>query len=368
MPEDMFCVGCGAKLQTEHPNSVGYTPSSALNKDVALCQRCFRLKHYNEIQDVDMSDDDFLNLISSIAHTDSLVVHLVDIFDVSGSLIPSLKRITGKNPIMLVGNKMDLLPKSTNEQRLKHWLKKEAQQLGLIVEDVFLISSRKGTGIDTLTEKIAEKRQGKDVYIVGTTNVGKSTFINKLIKETTGEQNVITTSYFPGTTLGFIEIPLDEQTALIDTPGLVNSEQMAHYVSKEDLKIITPKAEIKPRVYQLNSEQTLFLGGLCRFDFEKGNRQSFVCYFANGLPIHRTKLSKADALYNEHLGKLLSPPDDDTMKILPEMTTHTFKITEGRTDIVFFGLGWISAIEGNATVTVHIPKHVRVTLRKSLIQ
>src|SRR5699024_5506670 len=114
----------------------------------------------------------------------------------------------------------------------------------------------------------------KDVYIVGTTNVGKSTFINRLIKRTTGENDIITTSYFPGTTLGFIQIPLDDHTSLIDTPGIVNKQQMAHFMSKNDLKLITPDKELKPKIYQLHSQQTLFIGGLARLDFIKGERQS----------------------------------------------------------------------------------------------
>ena len=58
-------------------------------------------------------------------------------------------------------------------------------------------------------------------------------------------------------------------SSLYDTPGIINHHQMAHYVRNRDLKIITPKKEIKPKVFQLNSEQTLFLGGLARFDFIK---------------------------------------------------------------------------------------------------
>ena len=48
-------------------------------------------------------------------------------------------------------------------------------------------------------------------YIVGTTNVGKSTLINKLIEQSVGEKDVVTTSRFPGTTLDLIDIPLDEK-------------------------------------------------------------------------------------------------------------------------------------------------------------
>lgn len=364
--ENIYCQGCGALIQTTDPKAPGYTPESSLEKEDILCRRCFRLKHYNEIQDVSIDDDDFLKMISNIRNADALVVHVIDIFDVNGSLIKSLQRITGNNPIVLAGNKVDLLPKSTNKRKLTQWLRSSANEAGINSEEVFLISSIKGHGIEELTDNIEELRKGKDVYVVGTTNVGKSTFINRLIKQSTGYNDVITTSYFPGTTLGFIEIPLDGETALIDTPGIVNRQQIAHYVSDHDLKLITPKKEIKARVYQLNDQQTLFFGGLARLDFIKGDRQPFVCYFANELPIHRTKLENADELYSNQIGELLSPPDNETRGKLPELAHSTFRITGEKTDIVFPGLGWVS-IAGNASVAAHSPKEVAVSIRKSLL-
>lgn len=367
MLETKYCQGCGAKIQTTHPDEVGYTPKSSLQKEFVLCKRCFRLKHYNEIQDVSMTDDDYLSMVSSIRNTDGLVVHVIDIFDVKGSIIQGLQRITGDNPIILVGNKMDLLPKSTNERKLSQWLRTQAKEAGIQILDVFLISSVKGHGIEALTNGIEKYRDGKDVFIVGTTNVGKSTFINRLIKQTTGLQDVITTSYFPGTTLGFIKIPLDDKSYLIDTPGIVNKQQFAHYVSQEDLKVITPKKEIKPKVYQLNEGQTLFFGGLVRLDFIKGERQAFVCYLSNEVPIHRTKLENADALYEKHVGDLLSPPNQETLDMLPDLREKTFKITEEKTDIVFPGLGWISLSGEGATISAHSPKGVSVSVRKSII-
>ncbi|MFD1362987.1 ribosome biogenesis GTPase YqeH [Lentibacillus salinarum] len=364
---DIHCQGCGAIIQTTEPDKAGYTPKSVDGNDTILCRRCFRLKHYNDIQDVSVTDDDFLTMISQIRDKEGLVVHLVDIIDVDGTMIGSLPRIVGNKRVILVANKMDLLPKSTNRNKLMKWLRSAAKEAGISVEGVYLISSAKGHGMTDLGEAIEEHRKGDDVYIVGTTNVGKSTFINKLIQKTTGTADVITTSYFPGTTLGFIEIPLDDDTALIDTPGIVNRQQIAHYVSDHDLKVITPKKEIKPRVYQLNNQQTLYFGGLARLDFIKGERQSFVCYFSNELAIHRTKLKNADNLLKEHRGGLLSPPDEKTLEILPAMTEQTHRLTQEKTDIVFPGLGWITVPGGSITITVHSPKSVRVSLRQSLI-
>ena len=365
--EEMICQGCGSIIQTTHPEDPGFTPKSTLKNEVVLCQRCFRLKHYNDIQDVNVTDDDFLKMVGTIRKKRGLIVHIFDLFDVTGSLINGLPRITGDNPIILVGNKVDLLPKSINKNQLIKWIRSIANEAGLQVIDVFLISSVKGQGMDYLTEQIENYRNKKDVYVVGTTNVGKSTFINRLINQSTGLKEVITTSYFPGTTLGFIEIPLDEQTSMIDTPGIVNEKQMAHYVSKNDLKIITPTKEVKPRVYQLNEKQTLFFGGLARLDVLKGEKQSLVCYFSNRLRIHRTKMEKADELYENHIGELLSPPDKNTMEILPEFTTSTFRIAGEKTDIVFPGLGWVSVPGGEITVVVHSPNGVAVSIRKSLL-
>ncbi|WP_035097753.1 ribosome biogenesis GTPase YqeH [Anoxybacteroides tepidamans] len=361
------CIGCGAHIQTEDENKIGYAPPSALEKEEIICQRCFRLKHYNDIQDVSLNDDDFLRILHGIGQSDALVVKIVDIFDFNGSWLPGLHRFVGGNPILLVGNKVDLLPKSVKYPKLIQWMKKSAKELGLKPLDVALISAAKGIGMKQVIELIETYRSGKDVYVVGCTNVGKSTFINRIIQEVTGEGSVITTSYFPGTTLDLIEIPLDDGAAIYDTPGIINHHQMAHFIDKKDLKLITPKREIRPKVYQLNEQQTLFFGGLARFDYIKGGRRSFVCYFANDLSIHRTKLDRADELYEKQRGELLQPPRKSYAEQFPELVAHSFTIKEPKTDIVFSGLGWVTCNEPGAQIVAHVPKGVNVVIRKSLI-
>lgn len=366
MNEVYKCIGCGASIQTLDQAKSGYVPSSALkNKDDILCRRCFRLKHYNETQDIELNEDDFHQMISDIRLKEGIVVHIIDLFDVDGSLLGNLSRLVGDKDIILVGNKIDLLPRSTNERKLVHWLRSITNSFGLKVKDVCLISSTKGTGLDQLKNSIETHRMNKDVYVVGTTNVGKSTLINRLIKDTTGEEDVITTSYFPGTTLGFIEIPLDSQSALIDTPGIVNSKQMVHYVTKKDLGLITPRREIKPRVYQLKKEQTLFFGGLARFDIIGGRDNSYICYMSNQLNIHRTGLANADTLYERQQGELLSPPNKESVQDFPPFRKTTFKITEDYTDVVIPSLGWITVKNKGVTITVHYPEGSVVSLRDS---
>ncbi|WP_342472706.1 ribosome biogenesis GTPase YqeH [Metasolibacillus sp. FSL H7-0170] len=367
MVEMPQCIGCGAVIQTEHKDKLGYAPASSLEKETIICQRCFRLKNYNEIQPVNLTDDDFLRILNGLGEQQGLIVKIVDIFDFNGSWLPGLHRFVGKNPVLLVANKVDLLPKSVKPQKVINWLKREAKALGLKPVDVMLVSAHKGKGMAEVVEAIESHRAGKDVFVVGCTNVGKSTFINRIIKQATGEGEVITTSHFPGTTLDMIEIPLDDGAALYDTPGIINHHQMAHYLDASELKYIMPKKEIKPKVYQQNAGQTLFIGALARFDFIRGERSAFTVHVANDLPIHRTKLEKADDLYAEHKGELLAPPTKEFIGQLPELVRHEFSIKEAKTDIVFSGLGWITAQHANVVIAAYAPKGVQVFIRPSLI-
>ena len=367
--EDIFCIGCGAPIQTKYKDKLGYTPQSALEKGMEIgelyCQRCFRLRHYNEITDVQLTDDDFLRLLHEVGDSNALVVNVVDIFDFNGSIIPGLPRFVAGNDVLLVGNKKDILPKSVKTSKVTQWLTERAHEEGLRPVDVVLTSAQNKQAIKELIEKIEQYRKGRDVYVVGVTNVGKSTLINAIIQEITGDKEVITTSRFPGTTLDKIEIPLADGSHIYDTPGIIHRHQMAHYLSAKNLKYISPKKEIKPKTYQLNPEQTLFLGGLGRFDFLSGDKQGFTAYFDNELQLHRTKLAGAGEFYEKHVGSLLAPPSKKEVADFPQLVKHELKI-EAKTDVVFSGLGWIR-VTGPAKIVAWAPEGVAVVTRKAII-
>ncbi|HEX7063745.1 MAG TPA: ribosome biogenesis GTPase YqeH [Bacillales bacterium] len=367
--QDLICIGCGAPIQTKNKDEVGYAPPASLERDSVLCRRCFRLRHYGEVQDVPLGDDDYLNLINRIGETDALVVKIVDIFDFTGSWLPGIHRFAGDNEVLLVGNKIDLLPKSTNQHQLKNWMRRSAKEFGLKAKEAYLISAQTGEGIDELASEIEKYREGKDVYIVGCTNVGKSTFINRLLRQFSGddEGRPITTSMFPGTTLNLIDFPLDEDSNLYDTPGVINRDQIAHLLNKKELKQVTPKKEIKPKVYQLDEGQTLFFAGVARLDYSLGGKRPFICYFSNDLYIHRTKLEKADEIYERQVGELLTPPEKDRQEPFPPLVKHDFSVKAEKTDVVFSGLGWVTIQGGKGTVSAYAPQGVGVSVRESLI-
>ncbi|WP_099974989.1 ribosome biogenesis GTPase YqeH [Lactobacillus terrae] len=366
--ETIFCIGCGAEIQTDNPELPGYVQPSTLKKyldddaEELLCKRCFRLRNYNEITDVNISDDDFLRLLDSISEEDGLIVNVIDIFDYEGSVIPGLHRFVGDKDIIVVGNKVDLLPKSTNKNKLLNWLQKMSKENGIKSVDQILVSAEKGLNVDELMKMIDKYRKGRDVYVVGTTNTGKSTLINRIISANSDIKNLITTSRFPGTTLDRIDIPLDDGSSLVDTPGIIHHYQLAHYLNDDDLKIVNPRKPLNPSTFQLRDGQTIFVAGLARFDFldEKSN----VTFYVNkNLLLHRTKTVNADAFYEKHLGEILSPPSEITE--FPKLKIEEFT-SKVKSDIVIYGLGWVT-IPANCHVRVSVPDGVNVSMREAII-
>lgn len=365
--EKLHCIGCGSIIQSDDTTKPGYVPKSKLteeNEDI-ICRRCFRLKNYNEVTPLKISSDEYLKIIGEIGNKKAMIVMIIDIFDIEGSLITQIPKLTNHNDLIIIANKTDLLPKSLKEPKMLHHLKKIIADNEIKPLAIYLMSAAKYKNIDYIIDEIVDRAKGKDIYIVGATNVGKSTFINTLLKSyADSKKDIITVSFFAGTTLNLIKIPFGNDF-IIDTPGLINENQITHYLSTKALKVVTPKKEIKPKVFQLDSKQTLFFGGLARIDFLEGEKTSFVCYNSEFIKIHRTKLEKADDLYNRQIKVLLTPPfeeDDDF-----PLKGHSFNIkTNNKQDIVLPGLGFVT-VSGRIKIKVYTRSNTTPYIREALI-
>ena len=363
--EEIKCIGCGAKLQTTDINKPGYISADILDRDNLeniVCMRCHKIKNYNLITKNELSTEEYYKIIKKIAAKDALFVYVLDIFNLSSTLNQDVIDLIKGKDVILVANKMDLLPKSLKEGKLSLWVRHQAKVLGLKVKDIILISVHKKHHIDELVAMMDRYRKGRNVYVLGSTNVGKSSLINQFLRsEGMLDYDLITTSLIPATTLNLIEIPFFKKGILYDTPGLVNDDNILSIVDAKDFKTIMPKTEIRPGVYQLNEGQSLLLGGFACFNYLEGNKNNFITYFANTLSIQRSKYERALEIFPSKIKEMFKVNTENL-----EFETVEINLTEPK-DIVISGLGFIAVKEAPAKVSVTVIKGCGVIVRDPII-
>ena len=373
-------------------------PSTSDSAALALpkplrCVRCFQLTHYGHTRGniATAISSDFRQLLQSrflpsASHPSppsAVVLLLVDILDVHSSLPPYVSSLLGgRNPIILVANKRDLLPQSYGSNRLLAWLKAEGRRYGIHYHSVQLVSARTGEGIPGLMRKAGElaAREGqlgkRDIYLIGAVNTGKSSLINRLQemryvkKGELASSSAVTSSIYPGTTLGLVAFPLipARDGTIYDTPGVL-SHPLSAVLTHEELKAILPTRPLLPITYRLMEGQSILLGGMARIDHVAGRPFLYTVYVSGGVTIHVTNAAKLDAddgqgmheFYQKHAGGLVAPPF--TYERFKELGLGrgggmAFELKgrgwdEASDDIVLPGLGWV-ALTGAGDVKVRV--------------
>ena len=330
------CSGCGVVLQDSNVLQEGYTTS--LENDI--CQRCFRMKNYGEYQMIAKSNEEYLNILKDVAETKDLVLYVTDLLNLEKNIEDIRKLIPNK--MILVLNKVDVLPKSVKEDKLIKYLESK----DIHFEEVIVVSANKNYNMDYLLKRIKFYQTTKNVYVVGHTNAGKSSLINKLIKNYSDSTQELTMSPLPSTTLNTLTIEINEYLTLIDTPGLVDPGSILNQVDGRMAKKISPTKEIKPRTYQLRKNQSILIEDLVRIDYVEGEKNSFTLFISNDLKVKR----------------LLNLFNNEQLKDLNKIT-YEVKYDE---DLVINGLGFVKIVD-KGTINVYINKDVDTFMRKSLI-
>ena len=341
MENEKKCLGCGIALQDVNLLQEGYTT----NLENDYCQRCFRMKNYGEYQVVSKSNEEYLEILKEVANTKDLVLYVTDVLNMEED-IEEIRNIITKKMILVV-NKIDVLPKSVKEEKIINYLKNiDSNKNETSFEEVIVISANKNYNIDYLLKRIKYFQTSKNVYVVGHTNAGKSSLINKLIKNYSDNTQELTMSPLPSTTLNMITIDINDHLTLIDTPGLVDVGSILNQVDEKMMKKISPKKEIKPRTYQLRKGQSIVIEDFIRIDYVEGEKNSFTLFMSNDLKVKRLlNLFNNSELYDKN-------------KI-----TYNMKYDE---DLVINGLGFIKIVD-KGTIDIYIDKDVDTFTRRSLI-
>lgn len=266
------CIGCGIILQDTNKELDGYVSSS----DHRLCERCFKIKNYGQNKVIETGNEDYLKILDSI-HDNDLVVY------VSSLLTLNLDYVKRFKNVILVLTKRDILPKSVKNEKIVNYVSNKYD-----IKDIVIVSAFKKVNLDVLYNKLERLGNGKKIYFVGSTNSGKSTLINEMIKSYNGVDGEITVSSFPSTTLSTIDVKIGNLD-VIDTPGIVCEDSIINYLDLKGIKKLNSKKEIKPITFQIKGKGSILLDSLCRIDYET-DISSMTFYVANSLNVDKISL------------------------------------------------------------------------------
>lgn len=214
-----------------------------------VCQRCHFLSKYNLALQLKVDPEEYVRLISSIQDKFGLVVLMVDLIDFPCSIWPKIVDILGPTrPVFVVGNKVDLLPQDSKRylDHIRACLEQSLIDAGFTASNIkhtCLISAETNYGVEDLITNLHQiwGHRG-DVYLVGCTNVGKSTLFNALLRSDyckAKARNIVkraTTSIWPGTTLRMLKFPIlrPSYVRMFERNRRLNSERRQY---KEQLRM-----------------------------------------------------------------------------------------------------------------------------------
>ncbi len=377
----MKCIGCGVKLQTLDPEKEGYVSEIHMieNGEEVYCKRCYDIIHYNKRYIPNTDNELFYKKMIDVKnkHPEDVICLMLDVLDIYGGFVEILPKLIGDMKVILLINKIDIMPKSLKLIHIEDTTRELGKKMGLNVVAVYSISAKSKGNIESVIRKIDKLRYSRyhkkplfsNCYVVGVASVGKSTFINA-VKDLCGvDTPPITTSDQFQTTLDIIKVELGNKLYIHDTPGIVNTHSFTHYLSYDSVKILTPKKFLRVRTYQLTSLQTLFLGGLVELDFEEGNNINVSLFVSNELYVHRTKLENALKIKEQQKFKLLVPPlTTEEVENLGKEHEVTLELDDDKFyDLIIPGIGFIHMKGDNVKFTLKMSSKVTFKLVESIL-
>lgn len=369
MKRVLRCFNCGAILQSKSKNKRGFISPKVFNNErademVLYCNSCYeKITMLNKDMLEKDADENILRILDDAVASDALILWTVDLFMFNGFINPEIVKKVKKNKIIVIGTKRDLFSSSIKDSSFVQFIKERFNEAGIKPEKIMIFGNEDKADFKEIIPNLQKVREGKDVYLIGSSQSGKTSFINKLLRNYQNtSKRVIKSTFYPGTESKVLEIPLSNSSSLYEVPSFSLVNTVPGKVEKEIAKMIIPKKSIKHTTKVLAPGQCVSIGSLAIFELISGKNTSFHLYTSEMCETHSFSESHSEEFITTNTYKRLVRPFSERFTTFQDFDVFEYAMeNDGEThDIAIAGLGWASFHARGQVIRVVLPKGVAI--------
>lgn len=360
------CYGCGATLQSLDRFDSGYVSPERAKDDEGLCDTCFKLRHPSSAN-ANAIDKDYVAMVNKGKADGALFCYVLDGFSLDASALPQLSELLKGARVLGVLNKVDVLPDEVSPAEAVKGLSGRLAEQGIALLGVVSTATSDDSSIVGLMAKVNDVRQGKDVYFVGGSKVGKSAIVNEYLKffDNTTDRPVAKVKIGEGDAT-MTAIPLDEGSTLYDTPGVFDPRSLLSQVDRKAFRYVSPRTRVQARPFVLKPGEGLLLGALSYLTLEKGDRAELTAFFSKDVEIVPAKADRIADQFTELASTEKGRPASPTIRDSSALAKTEIALPDNgkETLLSIYGFGRFKLVSHGEVIAVYAPKGVAVGFRQ----
>lgn len=373
--EVLRCYSCNKILQSVDENAPGYIKKDVLeseNQSFYFCEECFeKERHHHTVKNAPEVSTDLLKILENAKKQKALFVYVINVVSFEALFSSEVNALLKGEDILVIANKIDLLPKHTDLTKIKKYIAHEFLIHGLRIkrDNILLCSALDDIQSKEVLQEVYARKGDRNVYLVGAKLSGKKTLLNGILRIYSNKAGLaIVTRTYPGTESKVMAIPFSKKSYAYDTPGIDDNNSVLHNLDRLSLQKVDILTKLKPHHMHISNKSALLFGGLGLIEVLNEKRVYFDVYMSPEIELKKISHNKADEKLIKYIKYKAIKPRLNKIKSILDFDVYEVDIDEeGDRDIGIQGLGWITFKGDQQSFRIYVPKGVAIYTSSSKV-
>lgn len=368
------CIRCGEALQTVNPNAKGFISPEFINEQdnitAVYCNECYNaIALINARVQSSHDDQAVINYFKKLRKDKTVIFYVIDLFSFSGLIDDDTAALFKGKDVVVVGTKTKLFGNSFNANKMKNFVFHAFEEKGIKLLALYLVD-KNDKSIDSVIESFKRHfldeggdLKGRDAFMVGRKNSGKTTLITAFLKKYSNQSNENISVEWLNKNLKATIIPLPDGNKFYELPDLSNNNSVISKVEKAVQNLLIPKDNLDSHGGSLKVGDAVQIGSIAGLEVTAGESTYYKYYCPRTVETKKVSAVKFnDSFKNNMITKLIRPVSSNFISMLDfEVFEFVFKKDGIYHEISAEGLGFIIFKGVGQTIRVCVPKGVSVS-------